>query len=147
MQSLNSTRAWILANRDICVEALRIYLGFALFLKGINFLFGNPEIAEVLKNSTNLPFLSYFSVHIIGMAHVCGGILLAIGLITRAAAISQIPVLIGAILFVHWEKGLFSAEQTLEFTLLVLFLLLVFAIYGSGRISCDYLIDRRRRGA
>lgn len=146
MQSLNSTKAWILANRDLCIEALRIYLGSGLFLKGVNFLFTNSEVSNVLMNSTSLPVFSYMSVHIIGLAHLCGGFLIAIGLITRAAAISQLPVLFGAIVFVNWEKGLFSMEQTLEFTMLVFFLLVVFAIYGSGRLSADFLIDKRRRG-
>lgn len=144
MQSLASTRSWLTANRDLCVETLRIYLGFGLFLKGMSFLFGAAGAAEYFKNVVDLPFFPYLTVHVVGMAHICGGILLCIGLLTRAAALVQIPILFGAIMFVHWPAGLFSSEQSLEFTMLVLFLLVFFLIYGSGRISVDYLLSQRR---
>jgi uncharacterized membrane protein YphA (DoxX/SURF4 family) len=144
MQSLSGTRAWIEANRDLCVEALRIYLGIALFAKGLNFVF-NSALFSDLAHTIQLPFFSFLSVHVIGMVHVWGGLLLAIGLVTRFAALSQVPILFGAVFFVHWGQGLFSQEQALEFEMLVLFLLVFFSVYGSGRVSVDYAIMKRRR--
>jgi putative oxidoreductase len=70
--------------------------------------------------------------------------LLAIGLITRIAALIQVPILFGAIFFVHMQQGLFSRQQDLEFVILVLFLLLMFAVYGGGRLSVDYVLEKRR---
>jgi len=140
-----ATRAWVLSNRDLCVEALRVYLGFGLFLKGLNFVFTAPELAQFLQDSTHMPFVSFLTVHLVGWAHMCGGILLCLGLLTRIAALVQLPILFSAIMFVHWSEGLFSAEQTLEFTMLVLFLLTFFVIYGSGRLSVDYVLEQRSR--
>lgn len=144
MQSMAGTRAWIESNRDLCIEALRIYLGIGLLIKGFNFLFGNSIISDLMTNSPSLPFFEFLSLHYIGLAHIFGGALLAVGLLTRAAALVQIPILFGAVLFVSGPQGLFAAEQSLEFTLLVLFLLIIFAIYGPGRISVDSLLARRR---
>jgi putative oxidoreductase len=71
-------------------------------------------------------------------AHLAGGALLALGLITRTAAIVQIPALIGAVFFVHLREGLFRTGQSLELSSLVLFLLCVFAVFGGGRLSLDH---------
>jgi putative oxidoreductase len=144
MQSLPSTRTWILANRDLCIEALRIYLGFALFLKGLNFIYAASEVSESFTRSVDFPFSTYAMIHVVGLAHICGGALLALGLLTRVAALIQLPVVFGAILFVTAKQGLFSMEQTLEFTMLVFFLLVLFLVYGSGRLSVDFMLARRR---
>jgi uncharacterized membrane protein YphA (DoxX/SURF4 family) len=49
----------------------------------------------------------------------------------------QIPVLTGAVLLVHWQDGLLSANQSLEFSALVLFLLVLVCAFGGGRWSLD----------
>ena len=143
MQSLEGTKAWILANRDICVEALRIYLGIGLFLKGLNFVFTNQPLENMMERSIDLPFFEFLSIHFIGLAHIFGGLMLAAGLLTRVAAFIQVPILLGAVLFVAWPQGVFSMTETLEFTVLVLFLLIFFTIYGSGRISVDTVLARK----
>lgn len=143
MEIFAGTRSWLESNRDLCIEALRIYLGIGLFLKGIHFLFSNASLNS-LMDSPDIPFFSVIGVHLIGMAHIVGGTLLAMGLLTRIAALIQVPILFGAVLFVHWSSGLFSTEPTLEFTLLVLFLLLMFSIYGPGRLSIDHVLARKR---
>lgn len=140
MQSLREIRAWVEANRDLCVEALRIYLGVGLIAKGFNFL-SDPTMISDFMRLVEIPFFEFLSAHFIGMAHICGGILLTIGLLSRIAALSQIPILLGAVFFVHWPNGLFSVE--LQFTLLVLFILVIFSIYGGGRLSVDYALLRR----
>jgi putative oxidoreductase len=139
-----NTLAWINENRDLCMELLRIYLGVGLFIKGIYFLMANDQLFEYTQ-SIELPFVSYLLVHLIVLAHLCGGFLLAIGLLTRVAALIQLPILFGAVLFVHSKEGLFSFEQTLEFAMLVLFLLVIFCVYGGGRLSVDSLLDKRNR--
>lgn len=143
MKTCNNIGLWLQENKDICIEALRVYLGVALFLKGLQFLL-NQELANEYLNMVNLPFFSYLSVHIVVMVHLAGGFLLAIGLITRIAALIQVPLLFGAMFFVHFQQGLFSREQSLELVMLTLFLLLVFIGYGGGRFSVDYILEKRR---
>ena len=66
-----------------------------------------------------------------------GGAFLAVGLYTRIAALVQVPILAGAVFLVHWHDGLLSADQSLEFSALVLFLLVLVCAFGSGRWSLD----------
>ncbi len=140
----NKMQLWLIENRDMCIEMLRVYLGIGLIIKGFQFLL-NEQLATEYMNRISLPFFEFLSLHVVVVVHLAAGFLLAIGLITRIAALIQIPLLLGAIFFVHMQQGLFSRGENLEFTLLVLFLLLVFSVYGGGRLSVDYLIEQRRR--
>lgn len=139
-----SIKAWALENRDMAIEALRIYLGIALLLKGVQFAV-NHEIAQEYLGQINIPAIDFFSFHVLVVVHLAGGILLTIGLITRIAALIQIPLLFGAIFFVHMQQGLFTRSQNLEFVILVLVLLLVFSVYGGGRFSVDGILEKRQQ--
>lgn len=143
MLQRNSTARWLQENKDMWIEALRIYLGIALMLKGIEFIF-NKELAEEIVGEAAIPFFEFLSMHVVVMVHLAGGLLLAIGLLTRIAAAIQIPILLGAIFFVHIQQGLFHKCQNLELVILVLFLLIVFVGYGGGRLSADYMLERRK---
>lgn len=143
MQQGNNILAWFKENRDMWIEALRIYLGLGLMLKGLQFIF-NQKLAEEIAGEVGIPFFQFLSMHVVILVHLAGGFLLAIGLLTRVAALIQIPILIGAIFFVHLRQGLFQKSQDLEYVILVLFLLVVFVGYGGGRLSVDYLLERRR---
>jgi len=129
----NDIKKWTLQNRSICIEVLRIYLGISLLLKGINFLINQDQTIEYLSLT---PFSDFISYHLVVFIHIVGGLMLALGLLTRLAALVQIPLLIGAIVFVHWS-------QNVELVMLVLFLLCIFVIYGGGNFSIDYLIANK----
>lgn len=144
MPPRNTLSAWFIENRDMWIEALRIYLGIALMLKGIEFIL-NQELAEELVGEVGLPFFKFLSMHVVILVHLAGGFLLAIGLLTRIAALMQIPILLGAIFFVHLRQGLFQRSQNLELVILVLFLLIMFVGYGGGRLSVDYLLQRNKQ--
>ena len=59
--------------------------------------------------------------------------------LSRIAALVQIPILVGAVFFVHRQDGLFALGQSLEFSALVLFLLCIVAIAGAGKLSLDHV--------
>src|SRR6185369_13810067 len=80
-----------------------------------------------------------FLMHYVMVAHFVGGLLLVLGFLTRIAALVQIPILFGAVFFVHQKDGLFALGQSLEFSALVLFLLVLFTIAGAGKLSLDYV--------
>jgi uncharacterized membrane protein YphA (DoxX/SURF4 family) len=73
-----------------------------------------------------------------------GGLLIMMGLITRVAIVFQLPVLIGAVIFINAQRGFFSVNSELSFSLIVLFLLLFFLIEGSGPLSVDEFMKRHR---
>jgi putative oxidoreductase len=86
--------------------------------------------------------LTFLLSHDIPIAHVGGGFMMAIGLWTRTAILANIPVLFGAVFFVYIEQGLFTQNQGLEFTALILFLLCMLLIRGPGRWSVDAYLEQ-----
>ena len=81
----------------------------------------------------------------IGPTHLVGGVLIAIGLITRISAAFNIPILAGAVLFINLPQGL-EAGTELSLSVLILFLLIFFLIYGSGHFAVGkYLATHKDR--
>jgi uncharacterized membrane protein YphA (DoxX/SURF4 family) len=144
MESLLRLRAWLDAHRDLGLEMVRIYLGFALFAKGVAFVRQGMAVLEEMT-STAIGFGEALLAHYVVMVHIGGGVLLALGLVTRLAAAVQLPVLAGAVFLVHAGGGLFASSMALELTLLVLFLLVIFTLLGGGRLSIDRFVFARDR--
>jgi uncharacterized membrane protein YphA (DoxX/SURF4 family) len=128
-------------HRDRCFDLLRIYLGVGLLVKGILF-FSNPQLLASMLEGRNVPAVTVMLAHYVVTAHVVGGVMMALGLLTRLAALIQLPVLVGAV-FVHGQEGLFTRSQNLEFALLVLFLVVLVFLHGPGRWSLDRALLRR----
>jgi putative oxidoreductase len=141
MKLVSNIETWADAHHPKWLDIVRVFLGLVLIAKGISFL-GNTELfVTMLKNST-VEFLSITIAHYVIIAHLMGGILIAIGLLTRIAVLFQIPILIGAIIFVNFSKGFFAINSDLPFSVLVLTLLIFFLIYGSGPWSVDNYIQK-----
>ena len=125
-------------DRDLAYSLMRIYVGIALFIRGWIFLSDPSAITQLSGAQT----VYWWYAYIIG-AHLIGGLLMALGILTRSAALIQMPILIGAIVFIHFDKGLMTVGQSLELAVLVLALLIVFALFGSGRFAVGSLMTRR----
>lgn len=117
-------------------DLVRAYLGIGLFVRGVLFV-SQPELVLGYLQDIDNWFLPYALVHFVAIAHLCGGVMLAVGLATRLAAALQVPILFGAVFLVHSQAGLLNVGQSLEFSGLVLALLLVYLTFGSGRLSVD----------
>jgi len=137
MEALSRAKAWVDDHRDVFLDLIRIYLGLGLVARGVAFLGRARELLDSATAGPQLDWAAGTVGHFVVVAHVAGGFLLAVGLLTRVAAALNVPVLLGAVLFVHAGEGLFTFASTLEFTLLVLFLLGVFTVSGAGRLSVD----------
>jgi putative oxidoreductase len=122
------------------IEIIRIYLGVGLFLKGVQFMI-HPQDLVFFLSQGELNILETFISHYTISAHLVGGILMTFGLLTRLGALIQVPILIGALGFVHSKESLFSTSQNIELTALVLVLLGIFCIIGSGNLSLDYYLN------
>ncbi len=119
------------------IECIRIYLGIALFFKGIHFMIHPQDLVFFIKQG-EFNLQETLISHYVISAHLIGGILLTFGLLTRIGALIQVPILLGALTFVHSKETLFSTTQNIELTTLVLFLLLIYCVIGSGNLSLDY---------
>lgn len=137
----DSKRAWW-RDPSIGLDVIRIYLGVGLMVRGALFI-GRPEVLLEFLKRTNSWFIPLALSQYVVAAHLCGGILLALGLGTRVAAAVQIPPLVGAVLMVHLGEGLLSAGQSLEFAALVLAMLTAFSVFGAGKLSLEYWLTRR----
>lgn len=126
------------AHQSLSYFFIRVFLGFALFVRGLIFI-GDQEtlMSLIVTSGVDWAFPNAL-IHYITLAHLGGGLMLVFGLLTRAAALSQIPILFGAVFFVHWNEGLFAAGQSLELAVLVLFLLVLVALAGPGELSMDH---------
>jgi putative oxidoreductase len=71
-----------------------------------------------------------------------GGLLLALGLATRAAAAMIVGLMAVAVLQVHLPQGFFWTDGGYEYPLLWGLLALSFVIRGGGRFSLDAAIGR-----
>lgn len=133
--------AWADARRDYWLDAVRIYLGLALFARGLLLITNTSTgfIVDLMQRSDQTWLMGGMILHYVMAAHFVGGLLLTIGFLTRIAALVQIPILFGAVFFIHRQDGLFALGQSLELSALVLFLLVVFTVAGAGRLSLDYV--------
>ena len=138
--------AWADARRDLWLDCVRIYLGLGLFARGLLLITNTSPgyFVDLMQRSGQSWITNGILLHYVMVAHFVGGLLLTIGFLTRIAALVQIPVLFGAVFFIHQQDGLFALGQSLEFSALVLFLLCVFAVSGAGKLSLDHVTFRPR---
>jgi uncharacterized membrane protein YphA (DoxX/SURF4 family) len=142
--SAERARQWlgVLEQPALGFALLRVYLGIGLVVRGALFV-ANPAVIQRVLGDQQSWALPYLADHVIAGAHMVGGALLAFGYLTRFAALVQIPVLASAAFLVHFRDGLFSTSQSLEFSLLVLVLLVLYALFGAGPLSIDHLLRKR----
>jgi uncharacterized membrane protein YphA (DoxX/SURF4 family) len=132
---------WANAHRDNWLDCVRIYLGLGLFARGLLLITNTSTgyFVDLLQRAGQSWITSGIMLHYVMVAHFVGGLLLTIGFLTRIAALVQIPILVGAVFFVHRQDGLFALGQSLEFSALVLFLLCIVFVAGAGKLSLDHV--------
>src|SRR5438094_9876702 len=96
---------------------LRFVLGLIIFLKGLYFVQNTDAINQMISNSA-VSLYAVFLAHYVALAHLVGGFLIMIGLVTRLSIVFQIPILAGAIIFVNAQHGFYSIHSELGFSIL-----------------------------
>ena len=81
-------------------------------------------------------------VLLVGLVEFFGGILIALGLLTRPAALAATITTASAAIVSHLPYGFYVEQGGIEFAGLWAIVLLMIAIRGGGRISLDALIGR-----
>ena len=127
-------------SNDIAYELIRIFLGVALLTRGVLFMTNQTAVMELAEQRGMDWLLPIMIIHYITLAHLCGGAMMTVGLLTRVAAFVQIPILVGAVFFVHLQDGLFTQGQSFELSVLVLVLLGIVFVFGAGKYSLDQAI-------
>ncbi|MCB1496095.1 MAG: DoxX family protein [Bauldia sp.] len=78
----------------------------------------------------------------VGLVEVLGGACIAVGFLTRPAALAAAVTTGTAALTVHLPLGFYVEPGGVEFSGLWAIVLLMFAVKGGGRISVDALVGR-----
>ena len=136
MNVIHKIENWGDAHQTKWLAFFRVILGAIIFFKGLYFVQNTEAIHAMLANSA-VSIYSVFFAHCVALAHLVGGVLIALGLITRIAVAFQIPILLGAIIFVHSSQGFFYNQAELGLSIVVLAMLIFFFVFGSGRFSVD----------
>jgi len=140
MNVIRKIEHWGDVHHSKWLDALRILLGLIIFSKGISFISDTNTLQNLILENNVFGFsgmLISVVIHLVAFAHLVGGILIAIGLVTRFAAVIQIPILVFAVFFINLTPGFSRPNSELWLSVLVLFLLILFWVTGSGRLSVD----------
>jgi uncharacterized membrane protein YphA (DoxX/SURF4 family) len=134
--------AWGDTHHAKWLDIIRIALGAFLVYKAID-VGQHPGDIKASMDQEGSALFSLFSIQYIIIVQLVGGLLIAMGLLTRWAVVFQLPILIGA-LFLLRHESMFSAYSQVWSTALVFVLLLVFLVEGSGPWSVDEYMRTHR---
>lgn len=134
---LQRLEKWSTTHHPRWLVFLRVSLGIALILKGIEFIGDTTGVGNLLSDTPLGITADSWIIVAIAWIHLFAGFMITIGLYTRIAAILQIPILFGAVIFVNAPKGIFAPGSEFGFSLVILILLIFFFIEGSGPVSLD----------
>lgn len=126
-------------NQPKWLTLFRVALGLIILWKGFTF-FKDTVVIETMLKGGGVQILSNNSqsiAFVITYFNLLGGFFIIVGLFTRWMCLLQIPIILGAIYFVNSKLGMSFTNTELILSVIVLLLLIVFAIKGSGVISAD----------
>lgn len=126
----------------ILVDILRIALGGFITYKGIVFA-SNFDSFTANIQSVGWVFVAAHLAHAIIFIHMAGGIILMCGALTRWMCLLNIPILAGAVMFNYLKMLTADNYMELPMAAVVLGLLILIAITGSGKFSLDFVRSQR----
>ena len=138
MNKIQTIEKWGNSHHPKYLDVIRILLGIFLCWKGIDFLRNMGVMNSLL--SSHLSYGSFAVVllgHYVVFAHIIGGILMALGILTRFGCIIQIPIMAGAIIFVN-SQDMFKPYSEMFLSVLILLLLIYFLIVGNGPWAINF---------
>lgn len=136
MNYLQRLEHWGDAHHPRYLDFVRMAFGVFLLFKGIEFARQFTLLNETIGRHMHFNSLVLLLLgHYVIFAHILGGFLIAVGLLTRFACLIQIPVLLGAIFFINTDFG--NQFPQLLLSLVALAGLVYFMVIGSGPLSLN----------
>lgn len=129
---------------DLALVILRLVTGLTMVLHGWQKLTG-PGLSGVgdMFAGMDVP-LAAVAGPLTLLVELVGGILILLGLATRAVAALFALVMLGALVIVHLSAGFFVADGGYELVLLLAGLGAALAVAGPGAWSLDAIVAGRR---
>lgn len=129
--------------KDLPLLVLRAVLVYNFFKPALYKVTDFTGTADWFE-SLGIPFPT-LNAYLSGFTEMSGVILLTLGLGSRIIAVPMIIVMIVAIYTVHIDNGFKAIHNGYELPLYFIIMLFTLIVYGSGKISLDYLLIRRRQ--
>jgi len=124
------------------LDVIRIALGVFLLLKGVAFMENSANLREMIESQNELYISSGMLtalVYYVTFAHAVGGILIALGTLTRMSSLIQIPIVLAAVFLTGFFTSPINSMIWPSVTALIL--LVLFTIIGSGPLSLDHFVE------
>jgi uncharacterized membrane protein YphA (DoxX/SURF4 family) len=121
----------------------RVFCGVVFIVHGYPKIMNLAGTATFFSENVGIP--GWIAVPI-AILEFFGGILLITGFASRILAVLFIIEMLGAMLFVNFERGWDVFEGGYEYNIALVILLLAVIMLGAGPISIDGAIARRRGG-
>jgi putative oxidoreductase len=136
MNAVARIEDWADNHHPVWLDYLRIILGLLIIVRCFSFAANQAVVTNFLL-SHRLEYLTFMGAQYLILIGIGGGILIAFGVLTRFAALINLPIVIGTLFFVHVRGGLTFLNSDVFISLAVLILLLMYLVFGSGIISLD----------
>ncbi|RYU91419.1 DoxX family protein [Mucilaginibacter terrigena] len=144
MNVIHKVENWGDKHHPAILDILRIVLGIFLFLKGLTFMQNMSYLQRIIEDQHLINLSSFFLkavMYYVIFVHMTGGILIALGLLTRLSSVLQLPIVISALFIIN----IFRSEPNTDLWLSIFAcaLLIIFALIGSGPLSLNNLLSAK----
>jgi putative oxidoreductase len=136
-----SARAKLALAKDLPLLAIRLVLAYGFYGPAKGHISDINGFADQL-NGYGLHFPK-LQAYMAATTEVSAVILLTLGLATRFISIPLIITMLVAIKTVHWGNGFDSGNGGWEIPLYYIIMLSTLFIYGPGKASVDYFINKK----
>ena len=141
MNLIHKIEKWGDSHHPKFLDVIRIALGIFLLLKGLGFMDNTANLKAMIESQPDISVSSWVLmalVYYVTFVHLVGGMLIALGILTRFSSLMQIPVVFGAVFFINVLLSPFNTD--LISSVVALILLIVFAVVGSGKVSLEHYL-------
>ena len=131
----------IVVKNTVTPLLLRLMLGAIFIYHGLDLVTGQGHQMGANWNPS-LPAAAQLAA---AWGQLLGGIALALGFLTRLAALGIIAIMCGAIATVHWPHGFSVQNGGFEYNAAIIVMCLCLVLGGPGPIAVDRVFRLRRR--
>ena len=142
MNALNKFRRWGDTHHPKMLDVIRMLVGLLLVAKGYVYFIHAAYIRDLIienklinQSEDLISAIIFYTTYV----QLVGGTMIFLGLLTRLAAILLLPIVFGATFFVNILNPFFNSELWLS--VLVMALLILFIVIGSGPFSVDHFLS------
>ncbi len=136
--TLTQSKPWFSGTYPKWMCILRMALGLFITYKGLHYMFSIGNF-QALPYEGMDPMVDLMLFHVVTFIHLVGGVFITLGFKTRVMVLPQLFIVLGAMFLINSPSRLIVWNNTTELIIssVVVVLLFVYLIFGSGRFSID----------